>query len=392
MANLFKTVALMGIILLGTPFNGYGDSAAKLVAKGNAAYLAEDYDQALSAYEEASIEAPESPHIYFNRGTVFYQKGDYAAATEAFEKAALKSKDISLEAKSRFNLGNCAYQEAERQQDSDLNKALEACTKSIQHFQEALDLSPDFKEAAENMEVVRLVMKNILDEINKQKEAAKQQQEAMNEARDQLKALIQKQQKALDRNQILEDEREKKGETQPWQEQTQDLAQDQKDLQAETEELAKNMPKPGKQTPQQGESPVETHLNNAATEMTAASGNLENYHTQEAGPNQKKAIQELNDALESLEKGQKGQGQQQEQQPEGDQQGQQQQAQPPGEPQQDEPSPGQNDQEGNDQKEDQAVAAQASEDAGDILNEEKENQKKRRTRASGGYRDVDRDW
>ena len=34
----------------------------------------------------------------------------------------------------------------------------------------------------------------------------------------------------------------------------------------------------------------------------------------------------------------------------------------------------------------------ASEDAQDILDEEKENKKQRRIRESGGYRDVEKDW
>ena len=148
MSKVFVNTILASCILLITYSNLYGASSADLVNKGNTAYLAGKYDEALFAYEEASVEAPESPHIYFNRGAALYQKGDYSGAIEAFEKAALKSKDIQLEAKSRFNLGNCAYREAERQQDSNLEKALEACTKSIRHYQEALELDSDLKEAA----------------------------------------------------------------------------------------------------------------------------------------------------------------------------------------------------------------------------------------------------
>ena len=250
------------------------DSPAGIVDKGNAAYLSGKYDDAISAYEEASVEAPESPHIYFNKGAAFYKKGDYASAAEAFEKAAVKSKDITLEAKSRFNLGNCAYREAERQQDSDLDKALEACTKSIRHYQEALELDPDFNEAAENIEVVRLVMKTILDEINKQKEAAKQQQEAMQRTAEQLKELIKKQQEALNRNQQFMDERRQKGDSDSLHDKIQDLAQDQKNLQAETEDLAKNMPKPGGQNAPPAESATEKHLKNAALSYHRMSGKL----------------------------------------------------------------------------------------------------------------------
>jgi len=361
------------------PGEGYADSPAGLVSEGNAAYLAGDYDKALSSYDEASVESPESPHIYFNKGAALYQKSDYFGASEAFEKAALKSKDIQLEAKCKFNLGNCAYREAERQQDSDLNKALEACTKSIRHYQEALALVPDFDEAAENIEVVRLVMKTILDNINKQKEAAKQQQEAMQQAAEKLKELIRKQQDALDVNKQIQDERKQKGDSQKLKDEVQGLARDQKDLQTETEALAKNMPKPGRQNTPATENPSEQHLKNAAKEQKAASGNLEQDHTSEAKANQEKALGELKEALASLSENKKG-GQQKHQQ-EGEEHKQQQ-----------APSTDKTPQDQKDQKENQAAMAQHSDAAQDILDEEKKNMKQRRMQAAGSYKDVDRDW
>lgn len=367
-------------VLLMMQAHVYADSPADLVSKGNAAYLSGKYDEAISAYDEASVEAPESPYIYFNRGAALYKKGDYSGATEAFEKAALKSRDPQLEAKSKFNLGNCAFREAERQQDSDLKKALEACSKSIRHYQESLELDPGSNEAAENIEVVRLMMKTILDEINKQKEAAKQQQQMV----DQLKALIEKQQNALDRNRKIEDERSRKGDSNDLREKIQDLARDQNDLQVETEDLAKKMPKTNSQNAPAAENPAEKHLKNASKEQKAASGNLEQNHMSAAGNNQEKALKELKDALASLEKDQGGGGQKQQQQQEGEQQAKQQQASPSGE------SPPSQDKKR--QEEDQSAVAQLPDDAHDILDEEKENQKQRRMRNATGYRDVDKDW
>ncbi len=371
---------LCGLLL--TPLTAHAGSAADLNDDGNMAYLAGEYEKALSAYEAASVEAPESPVIYFNKGATLYQMADYAAATDAFEKAALKTRDLQLEAKSKFNLGNCAFREGERQQDSDLNKALEALTKSIQHYQEALDLDPEFVEAAENIEVARLIMKNILDAINKQKEAAQQQQEAMKQAAEKIEELIKKQQQALNRNQQLEDERRTKGDSNALRQQVQDLAKDQWALQAETEDLAKNMPKPAGQQPSTDETAAERHLKNGAKEQSAASGNLEQDHTSEAKINQAKALKELKEALESLKENQ-GAGKKQEQQQE-QQQGNQQAQQAP--------SPEERPQDQGEQQEDQAAQAQLQEDAHDILDEEKENRERRQMQAAGAYRDVEKDW
>jgi len=374
----FIYIVVVSGILMMAPVYGYADSPAGLVSEGNAAYLAGEYDKALSSYDEASVEAPESPHIYFNKGAALYQKSDYSGASESFEKAALKSKDIRLEAKSKFNLGNCAYREAERQQDSDLNKALEACTKSIRHYQDAFALVPEFDEAAENIEVVRLVMKTILDNINKQKEAAKQQQEAMQQAADKLKELIKKQQDALGGNKQIQDERRQKGDSQKLKDDVQDLARNQKDLQTETEALANNMPKPGCQNPPATENPTEKHLKNAAKEQNAASGNLEQDHTSEAENNQEKALKELKDALSSLNEDQKAGKQQQEQQG--------------GEGQRQAPSCTETAPQEKEDPQENTAAAQLSDGAHDILDEEKENKKQRRMQSAGAYRDVDKDW
>ncbi|MBN1832333.1 MAG: tetratricopeptide repeat protein [Deltaproteobacteria bacterium] len=368
---------MYGVLLL--PLTAYAGSMADLIEEGNIAYSAGEYKKALSAYEEASVEAPESPVIYFNKGGSLYQMGDYAAATDAFEKAALKTKDSRLEAKSRFNLGNCSFREAERQQDSDLNKALEALTKSIQHYQGALKLAPEFREAAENIEVARLMMKNILDAVNKQKEAAQQQQEAMGQAAKKIEELIERQQQALDRNQQLDDERRAKGDSEALRKQVQDLAKEQRDLQTETEEQTKNMPKPAGQPSLSEGTPAEKHLKNAEKEQNAAAEHLEENHTSEAEPNQEKALKELKEALESLQGDQDSVGQQEEQQ-QGNQQGRE------------GVSPQEGPQAQGEQQEEQAVEAQFMEDAHDILDEEKDNRAQRQMQAAGAYKDVDKDW
>jgi tetratricopeptide (TPR) repeat protein len=381
MLPVFKNLICLFLInvTLLLPLTARADSITGLIEEGNIAYLAGEYDRALSAYEEASVAAPESPIIYFNKGGTLYQMGNYAAATDAFEKAALKTKDPQLEAKSRFNLGNCSFREAERQQDSDLNKALEALTTSIQHYQEALELAPEFVEAAENIEVARLVMKNILDAINKQKEAAQQQQEAMEQAAKKIEELIEKQQRALDRNQQLDDERRSKGDSESLRHEVQDLAKEQRDLQAETEELAKNMPNSaGQQSLSEG-TPVEKHLKNAEKEQNAASEQLEENQTSEAKPNQEKALKELKEARESL-KGHQDSGGQQQDQRQGNQQ------------EQEGVSPEEEPQDSGEQQEEQVAEAQLMEDAHDILDEEKENRERRQMQAAGAYRDVDKDW
>ena len=153
-------------ILSGALFNVIA-SPTSLIDKGNRAFQQGSYDEALIAYEAASIEAPESPHIYFNKGTIFYMQGDYQKATDMFEQAALKTKDLAFEARAQFNLGNCAFRESLRQRDSDLKKSVEQLERSIYYYKKAFELDPELQDAAHNIEVARLIMKQLLDEVKK---------------------------------------------------------------------------------------------------------------------------------------------------------------------------------------------------------------------------------
>jgi len=372
------------IIVLFCP-SVYADSTAALIDKGNKSWLAGDYKDAIKKYNEATIDDPESPYIYFNKGTAFYKKGEFNAAIEAFENAALKSKNPYLESKSRFNLGNCAFREAERQMDSDLNKSLEYCQKSIIHFQDALKLNPSFKEAAENIEIVRLVMKNILDEIKKKEQEAREREQNAKENAEKIQKLIKRQENALDKNQQIS-----KGKLKPDEKNKNlnKLADEQKDITKDTQELTEKISSQATQQNQEGENPAVKHLNNAVKEQTAAEGNLRNSETDNAVKNQKNAIKELKESLKPPEQNQNNQGQknpQQKQQEQKGQQGQQEDKDPSSEqePQREEDQP---------QNEEQAAMQTADVNAQDILDEEKENEKQRRIMSSGGYRNVEKDW
>ena len=361
-------------------------STAKLVDSGNKSWLAGKYDEAIKSYDEAAVDNPESPYIYFNKGAALYRKGDYKAAIEAFEKAELKSKEPELEAKSRFNMGNCTYREAERQMDSDLKKALDYCQKSVQHYQDALQLDPNFKAAAENIEIVRLQMKNILDEIKKKEEEAKKREQQAQENSQDLQKLIKRQENALEKNKQLSAGKMKPNEKKKSLNQ---LADEQKAITGDTQKLADKIKNQSAQQKQKGISSALTHLYNAVKEQEAAEGNLRNSASSYAEKNQQNAVNELKEALKPPDKNgnKQGQGQQNEEQQQ-KQEGQQGQRKDQNKTGKKESSQGKD----QTQNQKQAQLKKEDEDAQEILNEEKENQKERRMRASGGYSDVDKDW
>ncbi|MEM0968980.1 MAG: hypothetical protein AAF191_03865 [Verrucomicrobiota bacterium] len=184
---------LMALWLGLAPWSVHGVPPRKLVDQGNRAFAAGNYQQALQAYDEAAVALPESAEIAFNRGAAHYELGGLTEAKEAFQDASVRAKEPALVSLAKYNLGNLAFREAERQQDSDLKKSIEACERAIASYQESLRLNPEYRQAAENLEMVRLSLKALLDEQARRDEQDQQE----NELAKKLKELIQRQQGAI---------------------------------------------------------------------------------------------------------------------------------------------------------------------------------------------------
>ncbi|MFH1077239.1 MAG: tetratricopeptide repeat protein [Pseudomonadota bacterium] len=180
-----KQLAAALIILAMSPLLSFASSARTLTERGNSFYAQGKYDDALKAYDEAGIEMPESPQIAFNKGNVYFQKGDLEKAKSAYESAALKAPDPIFEANAQYNMGNTSVAQGKKYLDSDLKKSLEEYEASIHHYKEALRLNPELQEAATNIETVRLLIKDLLDQIKKQEEEEKKKEQEQKQKQEQ---------------------------------------------------------------------------------------------------------------------------------------------------------------------------------------------------------------
>lgn len=146
----------------------FADSPGRLVSKGNREYHKKAYAKALDLYDKASVKAPESAIVSFNKGDALYRTGDYEKAREQFQQAASKTKSLPFESKAWYNLGNCSFESGKRQEDSDLKKALESLEECVKFYSTSLEKDPTNKPAAENLEIARLKIKDLLDKMKKQ--------------------------------------------------------------------------------------------------------------------------------------------------------------------------------------------------------------------------------
>ena len=385
-ANWAHAAGLPLILILGVAIPLSAASPAHLVEEGNRAYESGEYAAALEAYEKAAVDAPESPEIAFNRGTVFYRQQDYDKAEEAFREAALKTRDVRLEAKAKYNLGNVAFRRSERQRDSDLQKALQACEKSIAHYREALELDPELQMAGRNLEIARLTMKSLLDEIRKQQEEAQKRKQQQQQAQQKLKEIAEKQQKLRRDTEKLDGSPRT---PQEKQEAARELADRQNKLRRETEEMKQKLEQASKQQPQDpAANSAKKELQTAVTEQDKAEKQLDSGGTRTAADSQEEAEKALKKALEALS-GDEKERQQQQQQADADQTqeedaGKEKQAARDRENSQAEAE--------EDQQQTKKTAVKLDDDARDILNEEKENSERRQVGRMRGYSDVDKDW
>jgi len=146
-----------------------------IIEQGNTLYADGQYTEAINKYNEALVEQPGAIEPKFNKANSYYRLDDLGEAIDLYREVAAESKDMTLVGKAKYNLGNCFFQRGAKQRDSDLQKALDDMKTSITSWRAVLEIDPQNAKAARNIEVARLTIKDILDQMKQQQEEQKQQ-------------------------------------------------------------------------------------------------------------------------------------------------------------------------------------------------------------------------
>jgi Ca-activated chloride channel family protein len=151
-------------------------SSAFATAPGLDAYRSGKFEDAYGQFQQTLKTHPESraeDKLQFDSGAAAYKLKDYTKAMESFSQALL-SRDIDLQSKGHYNLGNTLYQRGEAQKSDD--KKLSDWTNALDHYEQTLKLDPQNKEAKDNYDYV----KRKIDELKNKK-----QQQSQNQNQDQ---------------------------------------------------------------------------------------------------------------------------------------------------------------------------------------------------------------
>ena len=157
----------------------FADSARDSTSEGNKLYEQGNFNEAINSYDQALVEAPGALEPKFNQANSYYRLDDLSKALDLYRQVAAESKDMKLVAKSKYNLGNTYFQQGSKQKDSNLQKAIDDMKTAIGSWRGVLDIEPENTKAAKNIEIARLTIKDLLDQLNKQ-----QQQQDPNQPQD----------------------------------------------------------------------------------------------------------------------------------------------------------------------------------------------------------------
>ena len=177
-AGKYKTVFHLLLVLVIVQA-AFADSARVSTSQGNKLYKQGNFNEAINSYDQALLETPGALEPKFNQANSYYRLDDLGKAMDLYRQVAAESKDMKHVARAKYNLGNSYFQQGSKQKDSNLQKAIDDLKTAIGSWRGVLDIEPENKKAARNIEVARLLIKDLLDQLNKQ-----QQQQDPNQPQD----------------------------------------------------------------------------------------------------------------------------------------------------------------------------------------------------------------
>jgi len=147
------TAALLLVLLL--------PASQGSAARAERHYKAGEYKTSLSEYQELIAKKPADARLRYNAGAAAFQATKFDEAVKQFQASAA-SPDLDLQQQSFYNLGNAEYRLGEGNSNSQEKTAI--WEQSLQHYEAALKLNAQDKDAEFNRDLV----KKRLEELKQQ--------------------------------------------------------------------------------------------------------------------------------------------------------------------------------------------------------------------------------
>ncbi len=149
------------------PAGGVPERAAR---DGRQAYAEGRFADAAAAFGAAAEARPEVAELRYDSGISRYRAGDLAGAADALRQAVEQAGRPELAAAGHFALGNAGVRAAEQAlgaeagAPADPQAAIAGLAAAAESYRRALDLTPDWEDAAHNLEVARLLLQQLREQ------------------------------------------------------------------------------------------------------------------------------------------------------------------------------------------------------------------------------------
>ena len=269
-AELRQAVALL-LLLVGLPAMAFGSPST-----ARRQYESGRYDDALFEYQKLLEKKPDDDRLNFNAGAAAYKAREFDAATKNFE-AALQSRDLGLQQRSYYNLGNTFFQQGDAAAEP--QQKMGAWDQAVKSFESALKLNAQDPDARHNLEFV----KKRLEELKQQQQKKDQSKNDSDKDKDEQKSDNSQKDQQQDKDKQSEQKKNKD-----------DKKQDQKEQQEKSEQAKKDEEKKEqeKQAAQNGGEKKEDEQNGEESQSAQA----------QPGQMTKQQAQQLLDAQKGDEK------------------------------------------------------------------------------------------
>lgn len=169
-AGLKRGLTALALLLWTEPALASAGGALRNYERGK-------YRAAEQEYRRLLERRPDDARLHFNAGTAAYAAGEYASATNHLE-AATRTSDPELLQRAYYNLGNALFRLGEAAEAPALT--LTNWQQAVQHYDSALSLNPNDRDAEFNRGFVQTRIEELLRQLAppQQKQSGQQQQQS----------------------------------------------------------------------------------------------------------------------------------------------------------------------------------------------------------------------
>jgi len=293
--------------------------ARRLVAEGNELFRQGQTERAAELYQRAIEADPETLEAVYNRAVAAYEQGRLEEAERLLQRVDSARGAGDLAARARYNLGRLTVDRLMSDPPRDPEQAIERLKFGEQMFRGSLDLDPNDREAARNLELTRMMRAEIerqLAELERQREQLEQLAEDLARA-EQDQRRESRETRSLDEQQAPEAQGDQSGGRSDQQRSEQEA--DQRELSERTGELSERLEELRRQMQEQalGDQLLEAQeaVERARQAQERAAQQLEQARVRRAERSQERAADDLRSAFEilqeELEQGEESEGEQQ---------------------------------------------------------------------------------